>query len=441
MANPPSDTTIFTLSTNSLKLDTADDIKPHLASLVKSTNVTEIRLGGNTLGPGACEHLASILSSKPSLRTANLADIFTSRLLSEIPPALSSLLTALLPLENLHTIDLSDNAFGLNTQAPLVDFLAKHVPLKHLVLNNNGLGPKAGVLIADALTSLAARKDEARKEGRDVPALETVVCGRNRLESGSMAAWAKAFRAHRGVRIVKMVQNGIRQEGISVLLREGLKECSDLRVLDLQDNTFTLVGAKALTEVVGGWRELTELGVGDCLLGAKGTVLLAEALGKGANPALRVLRAQYNDFDARAVAALLTAAQRGLGALRRVELNGNRFSEDDVGVLGLRELLEGRRARARGGEEEEEEEEDREEGENDEWGLDDLSDLEDESEDEDEDEGDPAAKEDDSEEEIERDGKAEKILADADREESSKVGQRKDADVDALADELGKTGI
>ncbi|MCJ1462902.1 Ran GTPase-activating protein 1 [Pseudocyphellaria aurata] len=439
MANPPSDTTIFTLSTASLKLDTADDIRPHLKTLVESATVSEIRLGGNTLGPGACEYLASILSSKRSLHTADLADIFTSRLLSEIPPALSSLLTALLPLENLRTIDLSDNAFGLNTQAPLADFLAKHVPLKHLVLNNNGLGPKAGVLIADALTALADRKNEARKEGRDVPALETVVCGRNRLESGSMAAWAKAFRAHCNVRVVKMVQNGIRQEGISVLLREGLKECSVLQVLDLQDNTMTIVGAKALAEVVGGWHEITELGVGDCLLGANGAVLLAEALGKGANPALRVLRAQYNDIDAKAVTALLTAAKKGLEALRRVELNGNRFSEDGAGVVGLRKLLEERRKRA-GGEKDEDDDEDGERG-SDEWGLDDLSDLEDEDEDEDEDEGDPAAKEDDSDEEIERDGKAEKVLADADREESSKVGQRKDADVDELATELGKTII
>ncbi|MCJ1427691.1 Ran GTPase-activating protein 1 [Sticta canariensis] len=439
MANSSSDTTIFTLSTASLKLDTADDIKPHLAALVESTTIAEIRLGGNTLGPGACEHLASILKSKPSLRIANLADIFTSRLLSEIPPALSSLLTALLPLETLHTIDLSDNAFGLNTQAPLVDFLSKHVPLKHLVLNNNGLGPRAGVLIADALTTLAARKEEARKEGRDVPALETVVCGRNRLESGSMAAWAKAFRAHRGVRIVKMVQNGIRQEGISVLLREGLKECSGLQVLDLQDNTFTLVGANALTEVVGGWRELTELGVGDCLLGARGTVLLAGALGKGANPALRVLRAQYNDIDSRAVAALLAAAHKGLQALRRLELNGNRFSEDDIGVSELRELLEGRRLQAVGDEDEDEDGEG--EGEGGEWGLDSLSDLEDDDLSEDEDEGDPAVKGEESEEEIEREGKAEKILADADREEDSKVAQKKDADVDALADELGKTII
>lgn len=155
------------------------------------------------------------------------------------------------------------------------------------------------MLIANVLTALADRKEEARKEGRDVPALETVVCGRKLLESGSGAAWAKAFRAHRGVCVVKMVQNGIRQKGISVLLREGLKECPGLEVLDLQDNTFTLVGAKSLTEVVGGWRELTELGVGDCLLGGKGTVLLAEALGKGANLALRVLRLQYNEFDSR----------------------------------------------------------------------------------------------------------------------------------------------
>ena len=437
MASLSSDTTVFTLSTASLKLDSAEDIKPHLAALAESTTIAEIRLGGNTLGPGACEHLASILESKSSLCIANLADIFTSRLLSEIPVALSSLLTALLPLENLHTIDLSDNAFGLNTQAPLVDFLSKHVPLKHLILNNNGLGPRAGVLIADALTTLAARKEEARKEGRDVPALETVVCGRNRLESGSMAAWAKAFRAHRGVRIVKMVQNGIRQEGISVLLREGLKECSGLRVLDLQDNTFTLVGTNALTEVVTGWRELTELGVGDCLLGAKGTVLLAEALGKGANPALQVLRAQYNDIDSRALATLLAAAHKGLEALRRLELNGNRFSEDDIGVSGLRELLEGRRSHAEGDVGEDEDGE----GEGGEWGLDSLSDLEDDDLSEDEEEGDPAAKEEESEEEIERDGKAEKILADADREEDSKVAQKKDADVDALADELGKTII
>jgi Ran GTPase-activating protein 1 len=96
-------------------------------------------------------------------------------------------------------INLNDNAFGLNTQAPLVAFLSSHVPLQHLILNNNGLGPHAGILIADALTALHAKKVEARKAGEEVPDLETVICGRNRLENGSMTAWAKAYSLHSGV--------------------------------------------------------------------------------------------------------------------------------------------------------------------------------------------------------------------------------------------------
>ena len=104
-------------------------------------------------------------------------------------------------------------------------------------------------------------------------------------------------------------------------------------------------------------------------------------------------------------------------------------------TTGLRQLLAGRKEEAW------DEKNDDGLGESDEWGLDHLSELEEDDESENEGEGDPAAKEDDSEEEIERDGKAENILADADREEGSKVGQKKDADVDALADGLGKTGI
>lgn len=135
------------------------------------------------------------------------------------------------------------------------------------------MGPAAGTLVANALSELAEKKAAARKEGgdgsNDVPDLETVICGRNRLENGSMAAWAKAFAAHTGVREVKMVQNGIRQEGITLLLKEGLRHAAGLRTLDLQDNTFTAMGARALSDVVGGWTELVELGIGDSLLSAR----------------------------------------------------------------------------------------------------------------------------------------------------------------------------
>ena len=419
---------LFSLSGQSLKLDTAEQTEPHLKPLVASDTVTEIHLGGNTLGVPACETLASVLRTKRTLQTAKLDDIFTSRLLSEIPPALSSLLTALLELPSLHTVDLSDNAFGLNTVEPLVDFLSKHIPLKHLILQNNGLGPNAGTLIASALTALAERKEEARKSGKQVPDLETVICGRNRLESGSMSAWAKAYRAHRKVKTVKMVQNGIRQDGISLLLTEGLVWCEELETLDLQDNTFTITGARALSQVVEGWTKIKELGIGDSLLGSRGAVLVAETLGKGNNALLEVLRLQYNEIDYKGVEALLVVAKDKLAKLRRVELNGNKFSEDDKPVEGLRLLLEERKEKSHDAEGE--------------WGLDELSDLEEESDEEEEDDDDVDEDEEAEKEEQEyAEERRESILKDADQEEAQKVSQKKDDDVDALADSLGKTEI
>jgi Ran GTPase-activating protein 1 len=411
----------FSLAAEGLKINTADDLRSHVASLIDSKDVTHIDLSGNTFGVPACEALAPILSSKASTLTSiDLHDIFTSRLLEEIPPALSSLLNALLECKRLHTIDLSDNAFGLNTKDPLVDFLSKHTPLQHLILNNNGMGPIAGTSIANALESLAARKAEARKEGINAPDLQSVVCGRNRLENGSMGAWARAYEAHKsGIKSVKMTQNGIRQEGISHLLRSGLSHCQDLEVLDMQDNTFTVVGAAALAEVVPKWTKLKELGVGDDLLGASGSIKVFQALSKGETKELEILRLQFNDINSKGVESLFQVAKEGTPKLRRVELNGNKFNEDDMNIEALSELLSERKD-ANG----------KNEDPKDFWGLDDLDELEEESSDEDEDE---AAEE---EEHLE-----EKILETANEAENEPVAQRKDADVDELAEALKKTGI
>lgn len=349
---------------------------------------------------------------------ANLADIFTGRLLNEIPEALSSLLTSILNLPNLNTINLNDNAFGLNTQAPLVAFLAAHVPLQHLYLNNNGLGPHAGILIADALSELHAKKEEARKQGQDVPYLETVICGRNRLENGSMTAWARTFSLHNKVREVKMVQNGIRQEGISHLLSEGLRHASDLRVLDLQDNTFTFQGAKALAKVTPGWTELLELGIGDSLLGNKGGMALAESLAQGKNTKLEILRLQYNEIASRGIKGLAEAAKEALPALKKLELNGNKISEEDEAIILLQELFEERKE-SLGVDVVNE----------DEWGLDSLSDLEDESEEEEE------------EDEIEPEERAEKLIKEAEEAQEEPTVQLKDKEVDELAEKLEKTSI
>jgi Ran GTPase-activating protein 1 len=421
---------VFSLEGRGLKLTTAADIEPHIQDLRGNDDVEEVKLLGNTLGVEASEALAKVLQTKKRLKVANLADIFTSRLLSEIPPALSHLVTALLTLPDLHTVDLSDNAFGLNTVAPLVDFLSQHTPLRYLYLNNNGLGPAAGVLVADALTALAEKKAAARNEGKQVPDLELVICGRNRLENGSMAAWAKAYAANSRVKTIRMTQNGIRQEGITHLLTNGLHHLTKLETLDLQDNTFTAMGATALSKVVGTWTELRELGVGDCLLSGRGGIALASALEKGHNKKVEVLRLQFNDINAKGLEGLASAASSSLPALRRVELNGNRFDEAHPGIEKLREVLE---ARKEGSGEKEDDE--------DFWGLDDLDELE--SDDEDEEESDEEQKrgEGSDEEGIEVEEKAARQIVEDQRAEESNVAEDKDKKVDDLADTLAKAEI
>ncbi|KAI3331868.1 RNI-like protein [Xylariaceae sp. AK1471] len=409
---------VFSLEGKGLKLDTAEDLEAHIGPLRDMQHVDEVRVLGNTLGVGACKLLGEVLATKKTLKTANLADIFTGRLLNEIPEALSYLLTSILNLPNLRTINLNDNAFGLNTQEPLIAFLSSHVPLQHLYLNNNGLGPHAGINIANALSQLHAKKEEARKAGQDVPDLETVVCGRNRLENGSMVAWAEAFRLHNKVKEIKMVQNGIRQEGISLLLSEGLNHATKLQILDLQDNTFTVMGARALAKVVPLWADILELGIGDSLLGAKGGVLLAEALSKGENQKLETLRLQYNDITAPAVKNLSTVAQDALPALRRIELNGNKFSDDDESIAALQELLEERKEKYAGDIVDE-----------DAWGLDSLSDLEELDSDEEE------------EEDITTEERAEKLIKEAEEAQEEPTVQLQDRDVDELASKLQKTSI
>lgn len=303
-----------------------------------------------------------------------------------------------------------------------MEFLAAHVPLQHLYLNNNGLGPHAGILVANALSELHAKKEAARKEGQQVPDLETVICGRNRLENGSMTAWAKAFGLHNKIKEIKMVQNGIRQEGISHLISEGLNHTLELRVLDLQDNTFTLMGAKALAKVVPSWTLLRELGVGDSLLGAKGGVLVANALSKGKNQKLEILRLQYNDIKAPGVKAFSVATKDALPALRRIELNGNKFTEDDEAIVVLQELLEQRKEELAGGVVTE-----------DDWGVDSLSDLEEEDSD--------LEEEEDEEEDIEPEERAEKLDKEAEEAQEAPTVQLKDKEVDSLAKRLEKTEI
>ena len=59
---------IFSLEGKGLKLDTAQDIEPHIKDLKGNNDVEEVRLLGNTLGIGASEALAKVLETKKKLQ-------------------------------------------------------------------------------------------------------------------------------------------------------------------------------------------------------------------------------------------------------------------------------------------------------------------------------------------------------------------------------------
>lgn len=65
-----SSTKVFSLEGRGLKLDTAEDLEPHIAELRAMDDVEEVRMLGNTLGVGACKLLGEVLATKKTLRVS-----------------------------------------------------------------------------------------------------------------------------------------------------------------------------------------------------------------------------------------------------------------------------------------------------------------------------------------------------------------------------------
>ncbi|PCH39884.1 RNI-like protein [Wolfiporia cocos MD-104 SS10] len=349
---------IFSLQGRGLKLDTRADIEPYLKDV--PTTIEEIHLGGNTIGVEAAQALAEFLSKTTALKVADFADIFTGRLISEIPQALSAICDALVPKTTLVEIDLSDNAFGGRSVDPMVPFLSQNRSFQILKLNNNGLGPAGGAIVAEALLRSAELSAKAGAPSQ----LRTVICGRNRLEDGAAPTWAKALAAHGGLTEVRMPQNGIRMAGAAALAH-GLTSCAGLTHLDLQDNTFGEEGASAMAAALRAWPALRHLNLSDCVLAEEGAVSpVLEALAGGSNPKLEVLQLQNNNLDTQSFALLAEGLEVHLPLLKMLEMQWNEIEEDDEGIATLLGLL-----KKRGGklvlddEEEEEEEEEAEEDE------------------------------------------------------------------------------
>lgn len=236
---------------------------------------------------------------------------------------------------------------------PLVPLLTQNRHIQVLKLNNNGFGPEAGTIVANALIEAARLSTNLGQASQ----LRVVMCGRNRLENESAAAWARAFAAHPNLQQVELQNNGIREEGFGAILR-GLACCGDLRYLNLRDNNsmdaypgidFAMSerehhGWQALKELLPAVRKLRFLDLSDCGLNAPGSMALVHALAEGHQKELETLLLENNDIVDNVYKDLVNVLSDRLPALTTLSLACNEDLESDV-VSALNEMLEARGGR------------------------------------------------------------------------------------------------
>ncbi|XP_034838967.1 ran GTPase-activating protein 1-like [Maniola hyperantus] len=300
-------------SGRSLKLDTEKDAQPIIDAINKCPDLQYLTLTGNTLGVSAAQAIAKALAQHPELKTARFSDMFTGRMKTEIPPALTALGDGMIEAgARLKVLDLSDNAFGPIGVEGLAKLLQSDVcsQLQELYLNNNGLGITGGRLLAKALSTNPRQ-------------LRVFVAGRNRLENEGAKALAGVFQSMGTLEEVSMPQNGIYHAGITAL-SEAFKQNPGLSCLNLNDNTMGPTGAAAIAAALPRLKNLKSINFGDCLLKSTGAKTLAKSLKD--STLLESLDLSHNEIGREAcmeVVDALTSLPDSTDRLTRVVLAGN----------------------------------------------------------------------------------------------------------------------
>ncbi|KAI1886713.1 hypothetical protein AGOR_G00198630 [Albula goreensis] len=318
-----------------LKLDTAQSAEELVQDIEGFQGLQALRLEGNTVGVEAAQVIAKALEKKSELQCCYWSDMFTGRLRSEIPPALTSLGGALITAGACLTeLDLSDNAFGPDGVKAIETLLKSPTcyTLRELRLNNCGMGVGGGKILAAALT-------ECHKQSSVLGAplaLKVFIAGRNRLENEGATALAKAFKLIGSLEEIHMPQNGINHPGV-IELAAAMQHSPHLRVINLNDNTFTKKGAVAMAQALKHLRSIQVVNFGDCLVRSEGAVAIAESLREGL-PILKELNLSFGEITEEA-ALMVARAVQDKPQLEKLDLNGNCLGEE--GCEALREVMEG----------------------------------------------------------------------------------------------------
>ncbi|CAB4060298.1 RANBP2 [Lepeophtheirus salmonis] len=243
---PPSevaDEMELSFENKSLKLNSAEDAK-EVADKISSTKVMHtLTLSGNTIGIEAARALGKALETHPEFRRAHWKDMFTGRMKTEIPPALTHL------SNGNNDSQRSISRIGLDQGHATL--------LKELRLNNTGCGVTGGKHLADLLTKCL---DNSTEMGAAL-ALRVFVLGRSRQENDGCNSFGQGVQENEE-------------------LGGGCHASKCLKELHMDSNEITEKGGLSIVDAIANKKELTCLSIDSNQFGEDGCKSVLEQLKK-----------------------------------------------------------------------------------------------------------------------------------------------------------------
>lgn len=311
---------ILSISEEKKQYNTKEEVAELLEKIeANKDGLVELDLTENSFSSDCLLEVLQAISQIPSLEVLIFRGIFTQKKREEVEQALRHIVEYVKKLPNVSYFDISDNALSLYGMGILAELIEGMDRLRHLVLNNNGIGRDGGESLARCLATLAKSNNQ----------LLSIEAGRNRLEDSAQEI-AKSLELFPYLETVKLYQNSIGSLTIGEVLNSLLQ--LDIRVLDLADNFLLEHGSIGLSKCLSKWN-LDILDVSDCLMGDKGFKVLAETLEyktrvQGELTGERILNLSYNDITSESLPQAKEFLERFPST--EVHFTGNEFTESEL---------------------------------------------------------------------------------------------------------------
>ncbi|KFG27119.1 uncharacterized protein NESG_00194 [Nematocida ausubeli] len=314
---------IISIAEEKKMYNTVEDVQDLVERIKESAATLKgIDLSENSFSPEALEQVLIELSKIEEIETVIFKGIFTQRVKEQVYPSLQSIVKYITPLKKIVYFDISDNALSFNGMEILAPMIEKMHVLKHLVMNNNGIGIDGGVFLAKALENLS----------KESTALESLEVGRNRLEE-SATKLGKALELFPCLDSLKIYQNSINTINIGNLLTS--LGCLSMRILDISDNFLLEYGSKVLSESMKNW-PIEYMNIADCIMSDKGLAVFESALVEhisvqGELISEKEIDMSYNDITEESVDILRAIVRKSNDT--KLVLTGNEIGKQEMQLI------------------------------------------------------------------------------------------------------------